>query len=135
MGGGSMMGRGMMGAGACQVVEGRISPMGYCDLYVPCSVWTTLKRETRSPSYSRGFPLSHQPSLVEPLGVASNPGFEPTLRSPNVSAALLSICESYWCASALRAEALLQASVPLNVIALRCSVSRLCRSLFDRADL
>jgi hypothetical protein len=30
--GGSMMG--MMGAGACQVVEGRISPMGYCDLYV-----------------------------------------------------------------------------------------------------
>ena len=31
--GGSMMG--MMGAGACQVVEGRISPMGYCDLYVP----------------------------------------------------------------------------------------------------
>ena len=33
MGGGSMME--MMGAGACQVVEGRISPMGYCDLYVP----------------------------------------------------------------------------------------------------
>ena len=32
---GGMMGRGMMGAGACQVVEGRISPMGYCDLYVP----------------------------------------------------------------------------------------------------
>lgn len=33
-----MMGRsmmGMMGAGACEVVEGRISPMGYCDLYVP----------------------------------------------------------------------------------------------------
>jgi hypothetical protein len=30
-----MMGRGMMAAGACQVVEGRISPMGYCDLYVP----------------------------------------------------------------------------------------------------
>jgi len=28
---GSMMG--MMGAGACQVVEGRISPMGWCDLY------------------------------------------------------------------------------------------------------
>jgi hypothetical protein len=27
------MGPGMMGAGACQVVEGRISPMGYCDLY------------------------------------------------------------------------------------------------------
>jgi hypothetical protein len=38
MGGGMMghgMGHGMMGAGACQVVEGRISPMGYCDLYVP----------------------------------------------------------------------------------------------------
>jgi hypothetical protein len=34
--GGGMMGRGMMGvAGACQVVEGRISLMGYCDLYVP----------------------------------------------------------------------------------------------------
>ena len=31
--GGSMMG--MMGAGACQVVERRISPTGYCDLYVP----------------------------------------------------------------------------------------------------
>ena len=31
--GGSMMG--MMGVGVCQVVEGRISPMGYCDLYVP----------------------------------------------------------------------------------------------------
>jgi hypothetical protein len=33
--GGGMMGHGMMGAGACQVVEGRISPMGYCGLYVP----------------------------------------------------------------------------------------------------
>ena len=33
--GGGMMGRGMMGGGACEVVEGRISPMGYCDLYVP----------------------------------------------------------------------------------------------------
>ena len=33
MGGGSMMG--MMGAGACQVVQGRISPMGWCDLYAP----------------------------------------------------------------------------------------------------
>ncbi len=32
-----MMGGGMMGAGACQVVEGRISPMGYCDLYAPQS--------------------------------------------------------------------------------------------------
>jgi hypothetical protein len=30
-----MMGRSMMGPGACEVVEGRISPMGYCDLYVP----------------------------------------------------------------------------------------------------
>ena len=30
-----MGGRGMMGAGACQLVEGRISPMGYCDLYAP----------------------------------------------------------------------------------------------------
>jgi hypothetical protein len=35
MGGGGMMGRGMMGAGACEVVEGRISAMGYCDLYAP----------------------------------------------------------------------------------------------------
>jgi len=34
MGGGMMRG-GMMGAGACQVVEGRISPMGWCDLYAP----------------------------------------------------------------------------------------------------
>ena len=34
MGGGMMRG-GMMGAGACQLVEGRISPMGYCDLYAP----------------------------------------------------------------------------------------------------
>src|SRR5262245_52199232 len=25
---------GMMGAGACQVVDGKISPMGWCDLYV-----------------------------------------------------------------------------------------------------
>ena len=33
--GGGMMGHGMKGAGACQVVEGRISPMGYCDLYAP----------------------------------------------------------------------------------------------------
>ena len=30
--GGGMMGRGMM-AGECEVVEGRISPMGWCDLY------------------------------------------------------------------------------------------------------
>jgi len=29
-----MMGRGMM-AGECEVVEGRISPMGWCDLYAP----------------------------------------------------------------------------------------------------
>jgi hypothetical protein len=34
MGGGMMRG-GMMGSGACQVVEGRISPMGWCDLYTP----------------------------------------------------------------------------------------------------
>jgi hypothetical protein len=34
--GGGMMGRGgMMRVGACQVVEGRISPMGWCDLYRP----------------------------------------------------------------------------------------------------
>jgi hypothetical protein len=33
--GGGMMGHGMMRAGACQLVEGRISPMGYCDLYAP----------------------------------------------------------------------------------------------------
>jgi hypothetical protein len=38
--GGGMMGRGMMrggmmGAGARQLVEGRISPMGYRDLYAP----------------------------------------------------------------------------------------------------
>ena len=30
--GGGMMGLGMM-AGDCEVVEGRISPMGWCDLY------------------------------------------------------------------------------------------------------
>ena len=39
--GGGMMGHGrghaMMGAGACQLVEGRISPMGYCDLHAPRS--------------------------------------------------------------------------------------------------
>ena len=35
MGRGMMGGGGMMGAGACQVVEGRISPMGWCDLYAP----------------------------------------------------------------------------------------------------
>ena len=32
MRGGGMMGRGMM-SGECEVVEGRISPMGWCDLY------------------------------------------------------------------------------------------------------
>jgi len=31
--GGGMMGGGMMAAGACEVVDGRISPMGWCDLY------------------------------------------------------------------------------------------------------
>jgi hypothetical protein len=35
--GGGRMGHGMMGAGACQVVEGRIVPMGYCDLYASLS--------------------------------------------------------------------------------------------------
>ena len=35
MGRGGMMGHGMMGAGACQLVKGRISPIGYCDLYAP----------------------------------------------------------------------------------------------------
>ena len=34
---GGTMGCGMRGVGACQVVEGRISPMGYCDLYAPRS--------------------------------------------------------------------------------------------------
>ncbi len=29
------MGPGMMAAGTCQVVEGRISPMGWCTLYAP----------------------------------------------------------------------------------------------------
>jgi hypothetical protein len=32
--GGGMMGHGMM-AGECQVVKGRISRMGWCDLYAP----------------------------------------------------------------------------------------------------
>ncbi len=38
MGGGMMgggMGPGMMRAGTCDVVEGRISPMGWCILYAP----------------------------------------------------------------------------------------------------
>ncbi len=38
MGGGMMgggMGPGMMRAGTCDVVEGRISPMGWCVLYAP----------------------------------------------------------------------------------------------------
>ena len=34
--GGGMMGRGMM-AGECEVVAGRISRMGWCDLYAPRS--------------------------------------------------------------------------------------------------
>ena len=35
--GGMCMGSsmGMMGSGACQVVDGRISPMGWCNLYAP----------------------------------------------------------------------------------------------------
>ena len=32
---GGMMGPQMMAEGSCQVVEGRISPMGYCILYTP----------------------------------------------------------------------------------------------------
>ncbi len=38
MGGGMMgggMGPGMMAGGTCEVVEGRISPMGWCILYAP----------------------------------------------------------------------------------------------------
>jgi hypothetical protein len=38
MGGGMMgrgMGPGMMAAGTCEVVEGRINPMGWCILYAP----------------------------------------------------------------------------------------------------
>ncbi len=38
MGGGMMgggMGPGMMAAGTCQVVQGRISPTGWCMLYAP----------------------------------------------------------------------------------------------------
>jgi hypothetical protein len=34
---GHQMGPGMMGAGTCELVEGRISPMGWCDLYRPIS--------------------------------------------------------------------------------------------------
>jgi hypothetical protein len=34
---GGHMGPGMMGAGSCELVEGRISPMGWCDLYRPIS--------------------------------------------------------------------------------------------------
>ena len=34
---GGMMGHRMMGAGACQLVEGRTSPTGYRDLYAPRS--------------------------------------------------------------------------------------------------
>jgi hypothetical protein len=40
MGGGMMMGHGMasmMPEGTCQLVEGEISPMGYCRLYTPLS--------------------------------------------------------------------------------------------------
>jgi hypothetical protein len=33
--GGGMAGQGMMAAGACQVVEGKVSPMGWCVLYSP----------------------------------------------------------------------------------------------------
>jgi hypothetical protein len=34
---GGQMGPGMMAAGTCKVVEGRISPMGWCVLYQPTS--------------------------------------------------------------------------------------------------
>ena len=34
---GGQMGRGMMAAGTCEVVEGSISPMGWCVLYRPLS--------------------------------------------------------------------------------------------------
>jgi anaerobic selenocysteine-containing dehydrogenase len=32
---GCPMGGGMMGEGACQLTEGSMRPMGYCDLYAP----------------------------------------------------------------------------------------------------
>lgn len=32
---GQMHGQGMMAGGGCRLVAGRISPMGYCDLYTP----------------------------------------------------------------------------------------------------
>jgi hypothetical protein len=34
---GGQMGPGMMGAASCELVEGRISPMGWCVLYQPTS--------------------------------------------------------------------------------------------------
>jgi hypothetical protein len=34
---GGQMGPGMMGAGTCELVEGRIGPMGRCVLYRPIS--------------------------------------------------------------------------------------------------
>ena len=34
---GGTMGPGMMQAGSCQLVQGGISPMGYCDFYAPLS--------------------------------------------------------------------------------------------------
>jgi hypothetical protein len=34
---GGQMGPGMMGAGTCELVEGRIRPMGWCTLYQPTS--------------------------------------------------------------------------------------------------
>ena len=34
---GGTMGPGMMQAASCQLVQGRISPMGYCDFYAPLS--------------------------------------------------------------------------------------------------
>ena len=34
---GGTMGPGMMQAGSCQLVQGGINPMGYCDFYAPMS--------------------------------------------------------------------------------------------------
>lgn len=34
---GGTMGPGMMGVGGCELVEGRINPMGWCVLYAPLS--------------------------------------------------------------------------------------------------
>ena len=41
------MRHGMMGAGACQLVEDRIIPMGYCDLYAPGGACARLAKSER----------------------------------------------------------------------------------------